>query len=212
MPRQPPEPDDVPNVQSVSLSADDRKRFSALVDPMAIDYFDLPTLIGAMREAYHHTNVTPKDMAAGYERIIERVRREERTGVRDDELRARLQNPFFVDHVSYPQLSLLAADPGAPASELREAVASSLEWTAVWPQGERFNPRWEAVRIAVMMASAWFRAVGRPELRTDKAAQREFVLGAMAAAGLPTWGLRKNPARLDRDEVIGPWLALMRRA
>jgi hypothetical protein len=209
MPRQPPEPGEMPDVQPVRLSADDRKRFSTWVDPMVIDHpdFDLPMLIGIMRKAFHDfVEVTPKDMAEGYKHAIERLRREERTGIRDDEIRARLQNPFCVDHLSYPHLSQLAADPGASASELREAVESCLERTAAWPQEKRFNPRWEAVRMAVSMASAWYAMAGRPELRASKAAQRGFILAALDRAGLPTQGLRQHPERLDCDEVLGPSL------
>ena len=64
--------------------------------------------------------------------------------------------------------------------------------------------------MAVIMASAWFRIAVRPELRTDKTAQREFILAVMSAAGLPTLGLRGHPERLDRDEIIGPSLAWTR--
>jgi rubrerythrin len=64
--------------------------------------------------------------------------------------------------------------------------------------------------MAVIMASGWFQVAGRPELRADKTAQREFVLTAMAAAGLPTLGQREHPQRLDRDEILGPWLARTR--
>jgi len=210
---QPLQPGDVPNVQPVSLSADDRRSFSTWVDPKAIDdpVFGLPKLIGCIREASHFAGPTPRNMAAEQKRTIKHLCREERTGRRDNEIRTRLQNPFCLDHVSYPHLAPLAANPDTSASELRQAVESCLKQTAAWPQGERFNPRWEAVKMAVIMASAWFRVAGRPELRVDKTAQREFVLSAMAKAGLPTLGLRRNPERLDRDDTLGPWLAFMRR-
>jgi len=64
--------------------------------------------------------------------------------------------------------------------------------------------------MALVMASTWFRIACRPELRADKAAQRKFVLTAMSAAGLSTLGLRVHPERLDRYEVLGPWLARTR--
>jgi hypothetical protein len=203
-------PGDVPKVRPASLSADDRRRFYELVDPKAADVFDLPNLIGCFREASRFVEVTPRDMVAEYQRTIKRLHREERTGRRDNEIRARLQNPFCLDHVSHPHLAPLAADPDTSASELRRAVESCLERTAAWPRRARFNPRWEAVKMAVIMASAWFRVAGRPELHTDKTAQREFVLTAMAAAGFPTLGLRGHPERLDRDEILGPWLAWTR--
>jgi hypothetical protein len=168
-------------------------------------------LVGAMREAYLRANVTPKDIAAGYELAVDRLRREERTGIPDDEIRARLQNPFCLDHVFGPHVRALAANPGTSASEVRQAVEACLAHIAAWPQGERFNPRWEGVRMAVLMASAWFREAGRPEWRTDKSAQREFILAALNRAGAPTEGLRRHPERLDRDEVLGPWLVSMRR-
>jgi hypothetical protein len=208
MPHQPPEPGDVPNVQPAPLSAEDRKRFSTWVDPKVIDdpEFDLLTLLGAMQAAYRHAHVTPKDIAEGYKRAIERLRREERTGIRDDEIRMWLQNPFCVDHVSYPDLASLAANAGVSASELRQAIEASLERTIAWPQGKRFNPAWEGVRMAVSMASAWYATAGRPELRANKAAQRGFILAALDRAGLPTQGLRQHPKRLDRDEVLGPSL------
>lgn len=204
---------DVPNVKPVVLSADDRKRFSRWLDPKAIDdpVFDLPKLIGCIREASHFAGVTPRIMTAEHRRNIKHLRREERTGRRANETRARLQNPCCLDHVSHARLAPLAADPETPPSELRRAVEMCLEQTAAWPHGERFNPRWEAVRMAVIMASAWLRVAGRPELRADKIAQREFILAALAAAAMPTLGLRQHPERLDRDDILGPWLALMRR-
>ena len=64
--------------------------------------------------------------------------------------------------------------------------------------------------MAVIMASVWLRVAGRPELRADKTAQREFILAVLAAAGVPTLGLRQNPGRLDHDEILGPWLAWTR--
>jgi hypothetical protein len=88
-----------------------------------------------------------------------------------------------------------------------------LEQTAAWtqrPQEKRFNAHWEAVKMAVIMTSIWLRIAGRPELRADKTAQREFVLAALAAAGVPTLGLRQHPERLDRDDTLGPWLAWLR--
>jgi hypothetical protein len=208
MPRQPPEPGDVPNVQPAPLPADDRKRFSTWVDPRVIDdpEFDLPIVIGIMQEAYRHANVTPKDIAEGYERAIERLRQEERTGIRDDEIRMWLQNPSCVDRVSYPDLAPVAANPGVSASELRQAVEICLERTVAWRQGERFNPAWEGLRMAVSIASAWYATAGRPELRATKAAQRGFILATLHRAGLPTEGLRQHPGRLDRDEVLGQWL------
>jgi hypothetical protein len=204
------QPGDVPNVRPASLSADDRKRFYELVGPKAADVFDLPNLIGCIREAAHFVEVTPRDMVAEYQRTTKHLHREERTERRDNESRARLQNPFCVDHVSYPHLAPLAANPDTSASELRQAVETCLKQTVTWPQGERFNPRWEAVRMAVIMASAWFLVAGRPELRADKTAQREFVLAALETAGLPTSGQRKNPERLDDDDTLGPWLAWTR--
>lgn len=208
------QPDDVPNAQPLSLSADDRKRFSAWIDPKAIDdpVCDLPMLMGSVRLASRFTEATPRIVAAEYRQTIKDLRREERTGRRDDEIRARLQNPYCVDQLSYADLASLAANPDTEAHELRRAVEACMERTAAWPRGERFNPRWEAVRIAVIMASAWFRGAGRPELRADKAVQREFVLAVMAKAGLLTSGLRRNPGRLDHDEILGPWLAFLRRA
>jgi hypothetical protein len=207
------QPADAPNVRPVSLSDDDRKSFFALVDPkVAYDpFFDLPMLIGCIRDAFHFAGFTPRDMAAEHEQTIKHLRREERTGRRDNEIRARLQAPNCLDQVSYPHLAPLAADPDTSASELRQAVEMCLEQTAAWPQGERFNPRWEAVKMAVIMTSAWFRVAGRPGLRADKTAQREFVLLAMAKAGLSTLGLRQNPGRLDHDDILGPWLAFLRR-
>jgi hypothetical protein len=58
-----------------------------------------------------------------------------------------------------------------------------------------------------MIISGWFRVAGRPELHADKIAERKFVFAVMAKAGLPTLGLRQHPERLDRDEILGPWLA-----
>ena len=207
------QPGDVPNVQPVSLSAGDRKRFFEFVDPKVADHpaFDLPNLIGCIRQASRFTGFTPRIMEAGYEGAIDRLRHEERTGIRDNEIWARLQNPCCLDHVSYPYLAPLAADPRVSASTLRHAVELCLEQTAAWPRGERFNPRWEAARMATIMASAWLGVAGRPELRADKTAQREFALAVKARAGLPTLGLRRHPERLYRDEILGPWLAFIHR-
>ena len=150
-------------------------------------------------------------MAAEHEQTIRDLRREERTGCRDSDIRARLQAPNCLDHMSYQHLAPLAADPGISASKLRQAVEQCLERTAAWPRGERFNSRWEAVKMAVIMASAWFACASEPELRADKTAQREFVLLVLEKAGVPTLGLRQNPGRLDHDRILGPWLAFLRR-
>jgi hypothetical protein len=207
---QPLKPGVVPIVQPVPLSAEDRKRFSTWVD-LTVAYnpiFNLPQLIGCVQIAFHFSGLTPRIMAAEHERTIKHLRREEQTGRRNNEIRARLQNPFCLDfNISEPCLPPLAANPDTSARELREAVEWCLEQTRAWPQGERLNTLWEAVRLAVMIISGWFRVAGRPELHADKIAERKFVFAVMAKAGLPTKGLCQNPARLYRDEILGPWFA-----
>ena len=136
MAKPPPlQPGDVPDVQPVSLSAVDRKWFFQFVDPKVADHpaFDLPNLIGCIRQASRFTGFTPRIMAAGYEGAIDRLRHEERTGIRDNEIWARLRYPCCLDHVSYPYLAPLAADPRVSASTLRHAVELRLEQTAAWP-------------------------------------------------------------------------------
>jgi hypothetical protein len=49
-------------------------------------------------------------------------------------------------------------------------------------------------------------------VRGDKRCQRLFILAGLEACGFRTDGLRTNPRRLDRDEVIGPVLAQFRQA
>jgi hypothetical protein len=146
---------------------------------------------------------TPRNMAAELARIIKQLRRAKRTG-HSDHLRRKLQDGSRIDYASAVRLGLFGDDPPMPTVE---AVQAAREACIMWPRGERANPQWEAVRIAVINAAEYFWWLATPTVRGDKAFQRLFILAMLEAADFGTEGLREHPERLYRDEIVGPLLA-----
>src|SRR5262252_6122356 len=94
---------------------------SALVAPEVAGnpLFDLPNLIGCIQESASYF-VPPPTMAAEHERTIKHLRREERTGRRDNEVRGEVTEPVL------PRLCVLSASSAAcgRSRHFREQAAS----------------------------------------------------------------------------------------
>jgi hypothetical protein len=148
---------------------------------------------------------TPRNMAAELARIIKQLRRAKRTGDYDH-LRRKLKDGSRIDCASAVRLGLLGTDPPVPDIE---AVQAAREACIMWPRGERTNPQWEAVRLAVINVAEWFWWLATPTARGDKASQQLFILAMLEAADFGIEGLRQHPERLYRDEIVGPLLALL---
>jgi len=142
----------------------------------------------------------PRDMAAEHQRTLKQLSR----GL-VDYVWQKIQDPSRIDYASHTRLQpLLVARP--PADELRRTIEACQQELVAWPG---IKPQWEAVKLAVIfLAPMWVFA--SPPVRGDKRCQRLFILAGLEACGFRTDGLRKNPRRLDRDEVIGPVLAQFR--
>jgi hypothetical protein len=143
---------------------------------------------------------TPRVMAAEHQRTLKHLSR----GL-VDYVWQKIQDPSRIDYASHTRLEpLLAARPSA--DELRRTIETCQQELVAWPGTK---PQWEAVKLAVIfLAPIWVFAW--PPVRGDKRCQRLFILAGLEACGFRTDGLRKNPRRLDRDEVIGPVLAQFR--
>jgi hypothetical protein len=145
---------------------------------------------------------TPRVMAAEHQRILKYLSR----GLVNYVLRE-IQDPSRIDYAAHTRLQpVLATRPSA--DELRRTIEACQQELVAWPG---IKPQWEAVRLAVIfLAPIWVFAW--PPVRGNMRCQRLFVLAGLEACGFRTDGLRKNPRRLDRDEVIGPVLAQFRQA
>jgi hypothetical protein len=151
---------------------------------------------------------TPRNMAAEHARTIKQLRRAKRTGHKDHLCR-KLKDGSRVDYASAVRLGLLGADPPMPTIE---AVQAARDACMKWPRGERFNPQWEAVRLAVINVAEWFWCLATPTVRGNKASQRLFILAMLEAAGFGTVALQEHSERLYRDEIVGPLLAFLLQA
>lgn len=140
---------------------------------------------------------TAKRVAAGLKRCAKRLRREQKTGRPDAQVRRLLSDERFgLDIESFIRLQPLTR---ASTATLLAAVEARQQEVA---RLSRINPQWGNLVTAAALARELFLHCATDTVRNKPGACWDFILAMLDDAGFPTEALHEHPERLT--SLLGP--------